>query len=161
MHFRFSYNKKKVLQALRYHFIAQREIRILFIVILLFDLVSAIFYFTHRIRPEPFVLGAFIWFFFLIAFWFLMPGIVYKRSVTFKQTFTIYFQPLYIALENSKGRVEWEWKRFTNYFETPNFFHLYFSAKSFFLLPKDNISKDEQHEIRKLLSNYIHAKKKL
>ena len=44
MHFSFSYNKKKVLQALRYHFMAQSEIRVLFIVIILFDLVCAIFY---------------------------------------------------------------------------------------------------------------------
>jgi YcxB-like protein len=158
MHFNLSYNKKKVLQALRYHFIAQKEIRILFIVILLFDLVSAILYFTNKIRPEPFLLGAIIWFFFLIAFWFLMPGTVYKRSATFKESFIIYFQPAYIALENNKGRVEWEWKKFINYFESPNFFHLYFSAKSFFLVPKDNISKDEQHAVRILLSEHVKTK---
>ena len=78
-----------------------------------------------------------IWFLFIISFWILYAGAVYKRSVTFRETFTIYFQPSYIAFENNKGRVEWEWKRFTRYFESPNFFHLYFSAKSFFLVPKD------------------------
>lgn len=159
MQFSFSYNKKKVLQALRYHFIAQKEIRILFIAILFFDIVSAILYFTNKIRPEPFLLGAVIWFFFLIAFWFIMPGAVYKRSVTFKEAFTIYFQPSYIALENDKGRVEWEWKKFTNYFESPDFFHLYFSAKSFFIVPKDKILKEEQQQIRSLLSDHIQAKK--
>src|SRR5579864_3939440 len=100
MYFTFSYNKKKVMQALRYHFIAQREIRILFIVIIIFDLVSGWFYFAGKIQPAPFLLGAFIWFFFLISFWFLMPGIVYRRSITFKQQFVIYFQPAYVALEN-------------------------------------------------------------
>lgn len=159
MHFSFSYNKKKVLQALRYHFIAQREIRILFIAILLFDVISGILYFTGKIRPEPFLLGGVIWFFFLISFWFLMPGLVYKRSVTFRQSFTIYFQPFYIALENNKGRVEWEWNRFTNYFESPYFFHLYFSVKSFFLVPKTDLSKDEQDEIRGLLISNIKVKK--
>ena len=141
MHFTFSYNKKKVLQALRYHFIAQKEIRFLFIIIILFDLVSAIFYFSGKIRPEPFLIGAVIWFFFILSFWILMPYAVYKRSVTFREAFTIYFQPGYIALENNKGRVEWEWKRFSNYFESPYFFHLYFSAKSFFLVPKDAFPK--------------------
>lgn len=159
MQFSFSYNKKKVLQALRYHFIAQKEIRILFIVILLFDVVSAILYFTNKVRPEPFLMGAVIWFFFLISFWFLMPGTVYRKSVTFREAFTIYFQPNYIALENSKGRVEWEWYRFTNYFESPNFFHLYFSTKSFFIVPKDNISKDDQVAIRSLLNNHVVVKK--
>jgi hypothetical protein len=161
MHFSFSYNKKKVLQALRYHFIAQREIRILFIVIILFDLVSGILYFSGKIRPDPFLLGSVIWFFFLISFWFLMPGLVYKRSQTFRQKFTIYFQPSYIALENNKGRVEWQWNRFTRYFESPYFFHLYFSAKSFFLVPKNNLSVDELFEIRNLLKNHVDVKKLL
>ena len=159
MHFNFSYNKKKVLQALRYHFIAQKEIKILFIVIVLFDLISGILYFTGKIRPEPFLLGAVIWFFFLISFWYLMPGLVYKRSMTFRESFTIYFQLSYVALENSKGRVEWEWHRFTNYFESPYFFHLYFSAKSFFLVPKDNLSKEEGAEVRRLLSNHVQVKR--
>ena len=159
MHFSFSYNKKKVLQALRYHFIAQKEIKILFIVIVLFDLVSGVLYFTGKIRPEPFLLGAVIWFFFLISFWYLMPGLVYKRSMTFRESFTIYFQLSYIALENNKGRVEWEWYRFTNYFESPYFFHLYFSAKSFFLVPKDKLSKEEEAEVRRLLSNHVQVKK--
>jgi hypothetical protein len=159
MHFSFSYNKKNVLQALRYHFIAQREIRILFIITILFDLVSGILYFTGKIRPEPFLLGAVIWFFILISFWVLMPGIVYKRSQTFREKFTIYFQPSYIALENEKGRVEWQWNRFTRYFESPYFFHLYFSAKSFFLVPKNNLSSDEVFEVRTLLNNHVQAKK--
>lgn len=159
MQFSFSYNKKKVLQALRYHFISQKEIRILFIVILLFDIISAVLYFTNKIRPEPFLLGALIWFLFLISFWFLMPGTVYKRSQTFREAFTIYFQPDYIALENNNGRVEWQWSRLKNYFESPNFFHLYFSAKSFFIVPKDNISREEQSEIRSLLNSHILIKK--
>jgi hypothetical protein len=158
MHFTFSYNKKKVMQALRYHFIAQKEIRILFIVIIVFDLISGILYFAGKIRPDPFLLGAFIWFFFLISFWFLMPGIVYKRSVTFKQKFTIYFQPAYVALENPKGRIDWEWSRFMNYFESPNFFHLYFSTKSFFLVPKDTLDANEQLQLRSLISDHL-AKK--
>ena len=159
MHFSICYNKKKVLQALRYHFIAQKEIRLLFIIIIIFDIVSAIIYFTGKIRPEPFLLGAVIWFFFLVSFWYIMPTLVYKRSVTFRETFTIYFQPSYIALENNKGRVEWEWNRFSNYFESPYFFHLYFSAKSFFLVPKDELSKDEQAGIRSLLSHNVQVKK--
>jgi hypothetical protein len=159
MHFSFSYDKKKVLQALRYHFIAQKEIKILFIVIIVFDLISGVLYYAGRIRPEPFLLGAVIWFFFLLSFWFLMPSLVYRRSVTFREAFTIYFQPVYVALENKKGRVEWEWNRFSNYFESPNFFHLYFSPKSFFLVPKDQLSKNEEAEVRNFLRDNVRVKK--
>ena len=159
MRFSFFYTKKKVLQALRYHFIAQPEIRILFIIIIVFDIISATLYGIGKIRPEPFLLGAIIWFFFILSFWYFMPYAVYKRYATFKETFSISFQPLYVSLENKNGRVEWDWNRFTKYFESPNFFHLYFSPKSFFLVPKDNLTTDTQHELRVLLSNYIQTKK--
>lgn len=158
MHFNFSYTKTKVLQALRYHFIAQTEIRVMFIVIIIFDLISAILYFNGKIRPEPFLIGAFIWFVFILSFWFFMPYTVYKRSATFKESFTIAFQSLYVSLENKQGRVEWEWNRFTRYFESPNFFHLYFSAKAFFLIPKENLDKDQQHELRNILNGHIQKK---
>lgn len=155
MRFNFSYTKKKVLQALRYHFIAQTEIRVMLIVIIIFDLISAILYFNGKIRPEPFLIGAFVWFIFILSFWFFMPNIIYKRSATFRENFTIAFQPTYVSLENNNGRVEWEWQRFTKYFETPNFFHLYFSPKTFFLVPKENLDRDQQHELRVLLSSHI------
>jgi hypothetical protein len=155
MRFNFSYTKNKVLQALRYHFIAQSEIQVMFIVIIIFDLISAILYFNGKIRPEPFLIGAFVWFVFILSFWFFMPYTVYKRSATFRETFTIAFQPLYVSLENKQGRVEWEWNRFIKYFESPNFFHLYFSAKAFFLVPKENLDRDQQHELRILLSSHI------
>lgn len=155
MRFSFSYSKNKVLQALRYHFIAQKEIRIMFIVIIMFDVIAGALYFSGRIRPEPFLTGSFIWFIFILSFWFFMPLTVYKKSSTFRQKFTITFQPAYVLLENSQGRVEWEWGRFTKYFESPNFFHLYFSQKAFFLVPKDNLTKDAQHELRIILSTHI------
>lgn len=159
MHFSFSYNKEKVLQALRYHFISQSEIRILFIIIIVFDIISAILYFTGKIRPEPFLLGAVIWFFFILSFWYFMPYAVYKRSATFKEDFTIFFQSSYVSLENQRGRVEWEWSKFIRYFESPHFFHLYFSAKSFFLVPKYNLDDEVQQQLRLLLKDHIQQRK--
>ena len=155
MRFSFSYTKNKVLQALRYHFIAQKEIRVMFIVIIVFDIIAAALYFSGKIRPEPFLVGAFVWFIFILSFWFFMPLTVYKKSATFLETFTIAFQPTYVVLENKNGRVEWDWNRFTKYFESPNFFHLYFSAKAFFLVPKDSLDSDAQHQIRQILNSHI------
>jgi len=155
MRFNFSYTKNKVLQALRYHFIAQTEIRVMFIVIIIFDLISAVLYFNGKIRPEPFLIGAFVWFVFILSFWFFMPYAVYKRSATFRETLTSVLQVVYVALENKQVRVEWEWNRFIKYFESPNFFHLYFSAKAFFLVPKESLNSDQQHELRILLSSHI------
>ena len=155
MRFSFSYTKSKVLQALRYHFIAQKEIRVMFIVIIVFDLIAGTLYFSGKIRPEPFLTGAFIWFIFILSFWFFMPLTVYKKSSTFREAFTIAFQPTYVSLETTQGRVEWEWSRFIRYFESPNFFHLYFSQKAFFLVPKDSLDKTKQSDLRGILNTHI------
>ncbi len=143
------------MQALRYHFISQPEIRILLIMIIVFDIIAAILYYLDKIRPEPFLLGSAIWFFFIISFWYLLPYNIYKRSATFKESFIITFQDKYVMLQNPNGFVEWNWNQFTKFIESPNFFHLYFSSKSFFLVPKDNMNDDFKYELRVLLNNKI------
>jgi hypothetical protein len=155
MQLSFTYDKKKVLQALRYHFLFQPEIRIFFVVVIVFDIASAVLYIIGKIKPEPFLLGSLIWLLFLVSFWFILPGSIYKKSATFKDKFEIDFGNNFITLSNDRGFVEWEWKQFKKYFESPNFFHLYFSSKAFFLLPKDNMDDDFRHELRVLLSEKI------
>ena len=155
MQLSFSYDKRKVLQALRYHFIWQPEIRILLILVIVFDIVSAVLYMIGKIRPEPFLLGSFIWLMFIVSFWFILPTSIYKKSATFKDNFIIDFENAAVTLQNDKGYVQWEWAKFVKFIESPNFFHLYFSAKSFFLLPKDNMDDDFRHDLRTLLHEKI------
>jgi len=159
MQLSFTYEKKKVLQALRYHFIWQPEIRILLILIIVFDIASAILYMLGKIRPEPFLLGSFIWLVFIVSFWFFLPNNIYKKSATFKSGFTVDFGNSNITLKNEHGYVDWEWLQFSKYFESPDFFHIYFSSKSFFLLPKDNMNDDFRHNLRILLKEKVNPKK--
>ena len=160
MRLSFSYDKKKVLQALRYHFLWQPEIRVLLILIILFDIITAVLFYGGKIRPEPFLLGAFIWLLFLVSFWFILPGSIYKKASTFRDTFIIKFEEGEVRIESENGFVDWPWERFTKYAESPNFFHLYFSAKSFFLVPKDNMSDTFRFELRALLNGKINPASK-
>ena len=155
MQFSVTYNKKKVIQGLRYHFITRREIRILLILINVFAITSAVLFYTKKIRPEPFLLSSVIWVFFMISFWFLLPHLIYRRSETFKDKFTIFILDRQVRLQNMRGYVEWNWNRFTHYFESPNFFHLYFSPKSFFLLPKDDIPPEKLNDLRTIFNTHI------
>lgn len=155
MRLSFDYDKKKVIQALRYHFIWQPEIKILLVSIIAFDLVAGILYFMDKIRPQPFILGSFIWFISLIAIWYLLPYSIYKRSATFKEKFVITFNENSILLQNPNGYVEWKWGQFTRFIESPNFFHLYFSPKSFFLVPKDEMNEEFRYDLRLLLKKRI------
>lgn len=151
----FSYNKKKVIQALRYHFVQRNEIRILIVLVNVFAIVSAILFYIKKIRPEPFLLGSFIWLMLMATFWYFLPNSIYKKAATFQDSFIIDFLEDEIRLENERGYMNWPWKTFSRFFESPHFFHLYFDSKSFFLVPKDGMSDEFTHELRGVLNNKI------
>lgn len=151
MQYAFSYEKKKVIQALRYHFVQRREIRLLIILVNVFAIGAAILFYTKKIRPEPFLLGSFIWLMLMAAFWYFLPQSIYKKSATFQDSFRFYFSEQGILLENERGEVRWDWKQFSTHFESPHFFHLYFDSKSFFLLPKEGMTPEMQHALRNFL----------
>ncbi|HWB28505.1 MAG TPA: YcxB family protein [Chitinophagaceae bacterium] len=155
MQVHFTYDKKKVYQALRYHFLWQPEMRILLSLIIVFDVVTAILYFIGKIRPEPFLLGSCIWLVTIILFWYVMPGIIYRKNDTFRDKFVMDFNDTRVFLENSRGYAEWPWDKFTKFAESPHFFHLYFSPKSFFIIPKDNMSDEFKFDLRILMNDKI------
>lgn len=159
MQFGFSYNKKKVLQALRYHFISRSEIKILMILVNVFAIGSAALYYFKKIRPEPFLLGTVIWLLLMVSVWYILPMAIYRKASTFKDAFIITFGDDQVHLENPRGFVDWSWNRFSHWMETPHFFHLYFDSKSFFLIPKDEISDDDRHELRGILNRKIRGGK--
>jgi len=155
MHIQVNYQKKKVIQALRYHFIQRMEIRILMILVNVFAILSAGLLYFKIIRPEPFLLGSLIWLGLMAAFWYIMPHSIYAKSPTFQDQFTIHTTNDELVLENSRGTAHWEWKRFSRFFESPHFFHLYFNPRSFFLIPKETITQDDLHILRGLFNNKI------
>jgi hypothetical protein len=155
----FSYDKKKVIQGLRFHFISRPEIRILIILVNVFAIISAIFFYLKKISPEPFLLSSAMWILLMLTFWYFLPLSVYKRAVTFTESFTISFFDHYVRLDSSRGHVDWNWGQITTFFESPNFFHLYFSTKSFFLIPKEGMSAEFAHDLRGIFKRKIEKNK--
>lgn len=155
MQLSFSYNKAKVIQALRYHFVQRSEVRVLLVLVNVFAIAAAILFYTKKIRPEPFLLGSVVWMFLMAAFWYFLPNSIYKKSATFRDSFIIRFNNVAVELETERGEMVWNWNKFSNFFESPHFFHLYFDSKSFFLVPKENMSDDFRHELRGLLNEKI------
>ncbi len=150
----FSYNKPKVIQALRYHFITRKEIKFIMIMVNIFAIASASLFYFKKISPVAFLVSSVLWFVLMISFWFLLPNGIYKRAQTFKDSFTVSLQDQHIFLENERGSKSWPWTAFSNFIESPHFFHLYFDSKSFFLLPKEAFG-GEAHEARKILKEKI------
>ena len=152
----FTYDKRQVMQALRYHFISRPEIRIMIILVNVFALLCAVLYYFKKIADFALLTGSFMWLFLMISFWFVMPALVYRRAATFKDSFTMKFEEEGFSLGNERGSKAWPWKALSTFMETPNFFHLYFDSRSFFLVPKNSFrDSDEIYELRQLLKMKI------
>lgn len=151
----FSYNKAKVIQALRYHFISRREIKLLMILVNVFAIGSAALFFFKQITPVAFLVSSLLWFILMIMFWFLLPNMIYKREKTFRDNFRADLNDTGFGIENDRGGRSWQWSAFSEWMESPHFFHLYFNSRSFFIIPKEAFEGDDVHEARKILAGSI------
>ena len=161
MEINFGYDKKRVLQALRYHFVTRPEIRLLMILVNLFAILSAALFYFKKVSPLAFLVSSALWISLMAAFWFFLPNTVYRKAATFNDNFRMLLNDKFVRLENEKGYTEWQWDKFVSYYESPHFFHLYFNTRSFFLVPKEAVEKDDQiDKLRKLLRLKILKKTK-
>ena len=152
----FGYEKGQVMQALRYHFISRREIKIMLILVNVFALLSITLYALKKITPLAFLTGSFLWIVLMVSFWFILPILVYRRTTTFRHQFSMRFEETDFTLSHEKGSKSWSWIALKEFIESPHFFHLYFDSRSFFLVPKSGCKDtDEIHELRKLIQSKV------
>ena len=151
----FGYDKGKVLQALRYHFISRREIKLLMIFVNVFAIGSAALFYFKQITAMAFLISSFLWFVLMILFWYLLPKMIYRREKTFKDHFKARIDHNGFGIENDRGSRNWAWREFSEWTESPHFFHLYFNSRSFFIVPKEAFEGDDVHEARKILASSI------
>jgi len=151
----FGYDKKQVLQALRYHFLSKKEIRFMIILVNVFALLAAGLFYFRKIVPMAFFVSSFLWIVLMLSFWFVLPGLVYRRAATFQDEFTMNFEERGVSLGNERGGRQWSWKTVTHYLETPYFFHLYFNPTSFFLVPKEAFDREQMAEMREMLRTKV------
>lgn len=159
MNISFGYDRKQVIQALRYHFFTKPEIRLLLIGINLFTIVAAVLLYLKKVTATTFLIFSTLWMLVMLVIWQLLPNSIYKSSETFQDKFLMHIDQTGIVLETGRGTQSWPWIRFSKYLETPYFFHLYFSSNSFFLVPKDAFpGKEEEQLFREILRSNIVAK---
>jgi len=151
----FTYDKGKVIQALRYHFITRKEIKIMIVVVNVFTLIAGTLCYFKKISPLAFLGSSVLWFALMIVFLFVLPIIIYKKSETFKATLKVTITDTQFTIENDRGNRRWPWKDFSNWMESPHFFHLYFDSRSFFIIPKDAFEEHELKDVRKILNTGI------
>ena len=155
----FAYEKKQVIQALRFHFIGRKEVRLLLILVNVFAIMSAVMFYMRKVSPLAFLVSSLLWIGLMVAFWFILPNTVYKKASTFQDAFKMTFSEVGVRLENERGYNMWQWNKFQHFIESPHFIHLYFDSKSFFLVPKEAINKTANiNDLRQLLQEKINRK---
>ncbi len=125
------------------------------ILVNLFAIVSAALFFSTKISPLAFLISSVLWFAMMIAFWFFLPGLIYKKSATFKDRFKATLGMDEFTIENERGSRSWPWDQFSATMESPHFFHLYFDSRSFFIVPKDAFEGAALQEARDTLARKI------
>ena len=80
---------------------------------------------------------------------------VYKKSPAFKDHYTADIDEKGIVIQTDRGEVFWPWNGFVKHLETPHHFHLYFSEKSFFLIPKEVMNETQLHSFRNFVNKGI------
>ena len=152
----FGYDKKQVIHALRYHFLTRPEIKVLFIFVNVFAILSAVLFFLKLIQPISFLIFSTLWFLLMLIIWRLLPTGIYKRSHTFQDNFSMSIDENEVVLMTEKGSKAWHWRDFSSFVESTYFFHLYFDSRSFFLVPKDAFADLlKLQEARNILRNNI------
>lgn len=151
----FEYNKPKVIQALRYHFISRKEIKMMIILVNVFAIFSAALYYFKKISPAAFLMSSMLWFVLMILFWFLLPLFIYRKTKLFRSQFRVSIADEYFMLEHETDTKRYRWSDFSIWIESPHFFHLYFNPTSFFLIPKDAFDRELEGMARKMFSEKI------
>ena len=96
-----------------------------------------------------------LWFVLMITFWYILPGIIYRKAATFKDRFKVSFENQHLFIENERGSKSWPWTAFSSMLESPHFFHLYFDSRSFFIIPKEAFEMENLSEVRNFLRGKI------
>ena len=121
-----------------------------------FAILSAVLFYFKIIQPIAFIIFSLLWFILWITIRRILPLSIYKRSQTFQDQFSMGLEEEGITLSTSRGRQLWDWQQFSSFKETVYFFHLYFDARSFFMVPKDAFEDMTQlQEARELLKKKI------
>jgi len=152
MHVTFRYHKTAVINALRTHFLSRRETKILRILFIVFFLI-ALWAYTKGIIPYALVVVLFLVIILLtIVFWFILPKSIYRKTRTFTEpSITLDFNEDGLSIGTHAGAHRLPWSSFNRILETQDFYYLYRSNNSFFLIPTSAFTDTGERESFTLL----------
>lgn len=160
MQFHFRYSKPAVINGLRFHFLRRNETK-LFRVVLTVLLVLGVVGYGLRVVSFSVVVALLCMFLLLIlAFWYILPLSIYRKAATFREPdIRLNCTEEGISIGTGAGDRHLRWSSFHEVVETGDFFYLYRDNKSFFLIPTDAFTDEEEKKefsdlLRRQFSHY-------
>lgn len=157
----FTYNKTAVINALRFHFLNRKETKILKVLCAALFL-SALWGYWTSIVSYGLLVGVFVAIVLLTAvFWFLLPASIYKKAKTFHEpSIKLQYNGEGMAIGTQAGARHLPWQSFHRVIETRDFFYLYRNTNSFFLIPANAFSDENDRNtfigiLKGHISNYL------
>jgi hypothetical protein len=156
MQITFHYDKKAVINGLRFHFLNRTEtkvIRVLFV--LLF--IIAIWGYLKNVLPYAVVVIVFVLIVLLsIVLWLILPNTIYRKAKTFHEhAIVLEYDEEGLSIGTHAGARQLPWQSFSRVIETDYFFYLYRSNNAFFLIPADAFTPEERNDFRELLHRHF------
>ena len=74
------------------------------ILVNVFALLSAGLFAFKLIEPLPFLMSSVLWMSMMVAFWFWLPALIYRKSKTFKDSFVVFIEENHMFIDTIKGR---------------------------------------------------------
>jgi hypothetical protein len=154
----YKYSKWEVIKALRYHFISKREIKYMVIVLNIFTIVTAILFAFKKISGDIFITCSFLWLLIFMLIWWGLPLIIWRKEETFKVNLSIAMDNGGLTITAPKGKQFWPWDKFSMFVNSPDFFYMYLSNSSFFLIPKSKFNHIDALSVYDFLKNHVKEK---
>ncbi len=161
MELQFQYDKQEVIDALRFHFMNRPEMKLFKVVLALMVVLAFIGYGMNVVSLKMLIWIFLLFIVLVLIFWYILPYTVYRNAKTFQEpTISLHWTEEGISIGTERGESMLPWNRFHQILETKDFFYLYSSNKSFFLIPVDAFpDREERVAFSELLqsrfSNYI------
>lgn len=152
----FHYEKSDVLQALRFHFMQRREIRMFRDILMALGLFVLLSFSLHLIGAPVLVALLLMLILLAVVFWFVLPLAIYAKTKTFQDTIRLAPNSNGLVIRTQYSERQLSWQGILMVIETKDFILLYRDYKSFFLVPARAFKDSQQRgEFSRLLQSYI------
>lgn len=156
MDLNFQYEKADVLQALRFHFMRRKEIKVFRVILIWLGLLALLAFSLRFIEGSELLALILMLIVLAVVFWYVLPLSIYAKTKTFQDSIRLVPTHEGLTIRTQFADRQLPWRGIQEVVETKDFFLLYRNTQSFFLVPGRAFKDSEQRQVfRDLLRTWV------